>query len=142
MSETIVQAALFFLALSFVNGDLDTSQFSGAEPDRSLLVGIGVALFGSAVLVMAVPKLRNGSCRKVRGALLGHWSVARIRGKRVELFGGTSPPSFSMRSPSARRASRTASNSLAAMRGQPSLPRKSQSSEAWRPFKGGQVPAL
>ena len=88
VSETIVQAALFFVALSFVNVDLDTSRVSGAGVDRRLLVGIGVALLVSAVLVMAVPKMRNRVVPQVRGALSGLWSVARIRGKRVELFGG------------------------------------------------------
>jgi uncharacterized membrane protein YbhN (UPF0104 family) len=88
VSETIVQAALFFVALSFVNVDLDTSEFSGAGPDRRLLVGIGVALLVSAVMVMAVPKLRNRVVPQVRGALSGLWSVARVRGKRIELFGG------------------------------------------------------
>ena len=88
VAETIVQAALFFVALSFVNVDLDTSEFSGAGPDRRLLVGMGVALLVSAVMVMAVPKLRNRVVPQVRGALSGLWSVARVRGKRIELFGG------------------------------------------------------
>ena len=88
VSERLVQAALFLVALSFVNVDLETSQFSGAGPDRRLLVGIGVALLVSTVIVMAVPKLRNRVVPQVRGALSGLWSVARVRGKRVELFGG------------------------------------------------------
>ena len=88
VSERLVQAALFLVALSFVNVDLETSQFSGAGPDRRLLVGIGVALLVSTVIVMAVPKLRNRVVPQVRGALSGLWSVARVRGKRIELFGG------------------------------------------------------
>ena len=87
-SETIVQAALFFLALSFVNVDLDTSQFAGAGPDRRLLIGIGVALLVSAVVIFAVPKARNTMVPQIRTALSGLWSVARERRKRVELFGG------------------------------------------------------
>ena len=37
---------------------------------------------------MAVPKLRNRVVPQLRGALSGLWSVARVRGKRIELFGG------------------------------------------------------
>ena len=88
VSETIVQAALFLVALSFVNVDLDTSQFSGAGPDRRLLIGIGIALLVSAILVLAVPKLRNKVVPQVRDALSGLWSVTRVRRKRMELFGG------------------------------------------------------
>jgi uncharacterized membrane protein YbhN (UPF0104 family)/tRNA A-37 threonylcarbamoyl transferase component Bud32 len=88
VSETIVQAALFLVALSFVNVDLGTSQFSGAGPDRRLLLAIGVALLVSAMVVLAVPKVRNRVLPEIRGALAGLWSVARVRRKRVELFGG------------------------------------------------------
>ena len=42
----------------------------------------------STVIVMAVPKLRNRVVPQLRGALSGLWSVARVRGKRIELFGG------------------------------------------------------
>ena len=88
VSETVVQATLFLVCLSFVNVDLDTSQFSGAGPDRRLLIGIGVALLVSAVVVLAAPKVRNKVLPGVRSALSGLWSVARVRRKRVELFGG------------------------------------------------------
>ena len=87
-SETIVQAALFLVALSFVNVNLDTSQFGGAGPDRRLLIGIGVALLVSAVTVLAVPKMRKKVLPGLQSALSGLWSVARDRRKRVELFGG------------------------------------------------------
>jgi uncharacterized membrane protein YbhN (UPF0104 family)/tRNA A-37 threonylcarbamoyl transferase component Bud32 len=88
LSETIVQAALFLVALSFVNVNPDTGQFSGAGPDTRLLIGIGVALLASAIVVLAVPKVRNKVLPEIRGALAGLWSVARVRRKRVELFGG------------------------------------------------------
>jgi uncharacterized membrane protein YbhN (UPF0104 family) len=88
VSETVVQMALFFITLSFVNVQLDTGEFSDAGPDRRLLIGIGVALLVSAIVVLIVPRLRNKVVPQVRGALSNLWSVARIRRKRLELFGG------------------------------------------------------
>ena len=87
-SETIVQATLFFVALSFVNVDLDTGQFAGAGPDRRLLIAIGLALLASVAVVLAVPKMRRKIVPQIQSALSGLWSVARVRRKRVELFGG------------------------------------------------------
>jgi uncharacterized membrane protein YbhN (UPF0104 family)/tRNA A-37 threonylcarbamoyl transferase component Bud32 len=89
VSNTIVQAGLFLLTLSFVQVDLDTSQFEGAGPDTRLLLAIAVALVITVVVVLAVPKLRDKVVPGVRSALSGLWSVARVRQKRVELFGGT-----------------------------------------------------
>jgi glycosyltransferase 2 family protein len=88
VSETMVQAGLFALTIPFVNVDIDTGQFHGGGPDTRLLVGIGVALLISAVVVLAVPKLHDKVVPEVKGALSGLWSVARDRRKRVELFGG------------------------------------------------------
>jgi uncharacterized membrane protein YbhN (UPF0104 family)/tRNA A-37 threonylcarbamoyl transferase component Bud32 len=88
VSETMVQAGLFALTIPFVNVDIDTGQFHGGGPDTRLLVGIGVALLISAVVVLAVPKLHDKVVPQVKGALSGLWSVARDRRKRVELFGG------------------------------------------------------
>ncbi len=88
ISETIVQLALFLIALSFVNVDLDTSQFGDTGPDTRLLIGIGIALLVSAVVVLAVPKVRNRVVPGMKSALSGLWSVARLRRKRIELFGG------------------------------------------------------
>jgi uncharacterized membrane protein YbhN (UPF0104 family)/tRNA A-37 threonylcarbamoyl transferase component Bud32 len=87
-SETMVQAAFLLIALSFVNVALDTSQFSGTGPDARLLIGIGVALLVSAVVLLTVPKVRNKVLPEIKSALSGLWSVARVRRKRVELFGG------------------------------------------------------
>jgi glycosyltransferase 2 family protein len=87
-SETIVQVALFLIALSFVNVHLETNQFSGTGPDARLLIGIAVALLVSAVLLLTVPKVRRKVLPEIRNALAGIWSVARVRRKRVELFGG------------------------------------------------------
>jgi glycosyltransferase 2 family protein len=71
-----------------VNVDLDTSRFSGTGPDARLLIGIGVALLVSAVVLLTMPKVRNKALPEIRSALAGLWSVARVRRKRVELFGG------------------------------------------------------
>ena len=87
-SETIVQVVLLLIALAFVNVDLDTSQFSGTGPDARLLIGIAVALLVSAVLLLTMPKVRDRVLPQIRSALAGLWSVARVRRKRVELFGG------------------------------------------------------
>jgi glycosyltransferase 2 family protein len=89
VSNTIVQATLFLLVLPFVGVDIDTSQFKEAGPDRRLLIAIAVALLLSVVLVLALPKIRARVVPGVRDALLGLWSVARVRRKRTEVFGGS-----------------------------------------------------
>jgi uncharacterized membrane protein YbhN (UPF0104 family) len=88
ISETMVQAALFLLALPFVGVALDTSQFRGAGPSRRLLIGIAIALVVSGVIVLAIPKVRARVVPGVRSALSSLWGVARVRRKRLELFGG------------------------------------------------------
>jgi glycosyltransferase 2 family protein len=89
ISNTVVQGTLFLLALLFVGVDIDTSQFTGAGPDRRLLIAIAVALAVSAVLLLAVPKVRARVLPGVRDALLDLWNVARARRKRMEVFGGS-----------------------------------------------------
>jgi uncharacterized membrane protein YbhN (UPF0104 family) len=88
VSNTAIQVALFLLVLPFVGVDVDTSQFEGAGPDRRLLIAIAVALVVSAVLVLAVPGIRRRVLPGVRDSLRGLWSVARVRRKRLEVFGG------------------------------------------------------
>ena len=88
VSNTIVQATLFLLVIPFVGVDIDASQFKGAGPDRRLLIAIGVALAVSVVLLLAVPKVRARVLPGMRDALLGLWNVARVRRKRLEVFGG------------------------------------------------------
>ena len=88
-SNTIVQVALFGLALLFVGVDIDTSEFEGAGPDRRLLFAIALALIVSAAVVIAVPRVRERMLGGVRDVLRGLWSVARVRRKRLELFGGS-----------------------------------------------------
>jgi uncharacterized membrane protein YbhN (UPF0104 family) len=87
-SETIVQAGLFLATLAFVDVSLDTGGFSSAGPDRRLLIGIGIALAASAVLVLASPRMRRKVLPGIKSGLSSLWSVARVRRKRVELFGG------------------------------------------------------
>src|SRR4029450_11216111 len=88
VSNTIMQATLCVLVLPFVNVDIDTSEFSGAGPDRRLLIAIGIALAVSVVLVLAMPKVRARVLPGLRDAMNGLWSVARVRRKRMEVFGG------------------------------------------------------
>jgi glycosyltransferase 2 family protein len=87
-SETIVQAALFLIVLSFVHANLDTSQFHGAGPNSRLVGTIIAALAIGVVVVLAVPKIRARVMPPLRQALAGLWRVARNRHKRLELFGG------------------------------------------------------
>ena len=88
VSETIVQAALFLIALLVVGRGIDLSQFGDAGPDARLLAALGVALVATVAVVLAVPKLRAKVVPEVRSAFVGLWSVARVHRKRVELFGG------------------------------------------------------
>jgi len=88
-SETMVQIALFLLAIPFVRVEVDTGQFGGGGPDARLLVAIGVVLLVSAVLVWKVPNLRRKVLPPIRSALSSLWTVIRDRRKRLELFGGT-----------------------------------------------------
>jgi uncharacterized membrane protein YbhN (UPF0104 family)/tRNA A-37 threonylcarbamoyl transferase component Bud32 len=87
-SETIVQVALLLMALAVVNVDLDTSRFSGTGPDARLLLGIVAALLVSACVLLTMPKVRKKVLPDIRNAIAGVWSVARVRRKRLELFGG------------------------------------------------------
>ena len=89
ISNTVVQVALFGLTLPFVQADIDTGQFDIKGPDTRLVAAILAALLGSVIVVLIVPKLRNKVLPGIRNALAALWSVARIRRKRVELFGGT-----------------------------------------------------
>ena len=60
----------------------DSSQFHGAGPDSRLLIAIGVALVVSAVVVLAVPKVRARVVPGLKDALSGLRRVARDRHKR------------------------------------------------------------
>jgi glycosyltransferase 2 family protein len=88
VSETMVQVGLLLLTIPVVRADVDTSQFRGAGPDTRLVAAIGLAVVVSVVVVLAVPKLHAMVVPGVRSAFSSLWSVARIRRKRLELFGG------------------------------------------------------
>ena len=88
VSETMVQVALLLLTLPVVHAHVDTSQFQTAGPDTRLVAAIVLAVVVSVVVVLAVPKLHAMVVPGVRSAFSSLWSVARIRRKRLELFGG------------------------------------------------------
>jgi uncharacterized membrane protein YbhN (UPF0104 family)/tRNA A-37 threonylcarbamoyl transferase component Bud32 len=88
-SNTIVQVALLLFTLPLVKANLDTSGFHGTAPDSRLVAAILVAVVVSVIAIAAVPKLRAKVVPGVRSGFSGLWSVARVRRKRLELFGGT-----------------------------------------------------
>jgi glycosyltransferase 2 family protein len=88
VSETMVQVALLLLTAPVVRANVDTSQFQGTGPDTRLVALIAVAVVVSVVVVLAVPKLHAKIVPGVRSAFSSLWTVARIRRKRLELFGG------------------------------------------------------
>ena len=87
-SETLVQAVLLLLAITIAGRELDTSDLSGGGPDTRLLLAIAAALVVSVTVMMAVPRLRAKVLPQLKSALAGLWGVARVRRKRLELFGG------------------------------------------------------
>ena len=87
-SETLVQAALLLLAITIAGRELDTSGLRGGGPDTRLLLAIAAALVVSVTVMMAVPRLRAKVVPQLKSALAGLWAVARVRRKRLELFGG------------------------------------------------------
>jgi glycosyltransferase 2 family protein len=87
-SETMIQVALLLATLPLVGVEVDTGRFHGAGPDTRLLAAIVVAVVIAVVVVLTVPRLHAKVVPGIRAALVSLWSVARIRRKRVELFGG------------------------------------------------------
>ena len=79
---------LFLVALPFVGVEIDTSEFEGAGSDRRLLVGIAVALVVTAVMVLALPKVRakgHARCAKHPFQPLGRCAEPT---QRMAVFGG------------------------------------------------------
>jgi glycosyltransferase 2 family protein len=88
VSETIVQAALFFVSLAFVGDVVDTSQLHLSAPDGRLVAAVLTAVIVSLAILVAVPKVRAKLFPGIRDALSGLGAVARDPHKRMELFGG------------------------------------------------------
>ena len=83
-----VRVGLLLLALPLVNVRVSVTDSHGPSPDSRLLAAIGVALVITGLVMLAVPKLRARVVPAVRSALSALWDVARVRRKRLELFGG------------------------------------------------------
>lgn len=88
VARKIVQIALLVLALQFVDLHVDTTKVRGPSPDTRLLAALGLAIVITGVVMLAVPKFRARIVPAVRSALFGVRDVARIRHKRLQLFGG------------------------------------------------------
>jgi len=88
-SNTIVQFALFLIAIPFVHAQVDASQFRGAAPDTRLVLAIGLALALSIAAIFLLPKVRARVLPPIRSALAGLWAVTRDRTKRFELYAGS-----------------------------------------------------
>ena len=88
-SNTIVQFALFLIAIPFVHAQVDASQFRGAAPDTRLVLAIGLALALSIAAIFLLPKVRARVLPPIRSALAGLWAVTRDRRKRFELYAGS-----------------------------------------------------
>jgi uncharacterized membrane protein YbhN (UPF0104 family)/tRNA A-37 threonylcarbamoyl transferase component Bud32 len=89
ISNKVVQAALLLAVLPIVSVHLNTSQFHGPGPDRRLLIAIIAALVVSLGVVLAMPKVRARLVPGVRSALSSVRQVARVRRRRLEVFGGS-----------------------------------------------------
>jgi uncharacterized membrane protein YbhN (UPF0104 family)/tRNA A-37 threonylcarbamoyl transferase component Bud32 len=89
ISNKVVQILLLLVVFPLVSVNLSTSQFRAPGPERRLLIGIGVALIASLALVLALPKVRAKLWPGVRSALSSLWRVARVRRRRIDVFGGS-----------------------------------------------------
>jgi uncharacterized membrane protein YbhN (UPF0104 family)/tRNA A-37 threonylcarbamoyl transferase component Bud32 len=91
INDLAVKAArlgLLLLALPLVSVHVSTSDFHGPTPDSRLLAAIGLAVVVTGVVMLAVPRLRARFFLAARTGLSAFWDVARVRRKRLELFGG------------------------------------------------------
>jgi uncharacterized membrane protein YbhN (UPF0104 family) len=88
VSEKVVKAILVLGTLPFVGVDLDTSRFADGGPDARLVGALVIALAIGVAVMVAVPSVRAKVVPRLRVALETLTSVARMRRKRLELFGG------------------------------------------------------
>lgn len=86
VAKKVVQIGLLLLVLPLVNVRFDTTQIRG--PDSRLVAALGVAIVVTGVVILSVPKFRARIVPSVKSALSAIRDVARIRHKRLELFGG------------------------------------------------------
>jgi uncharacterized membrane protein YbhN (UPF0104 family) len=89
VAETVVEIVLILVLLAFVDVQIDTNELEIGAPSGGLLLAIGIALVVGAAVVFGVPKLRARIVPQLTTAFGSLWAVARDRGKRLELFGGT-----------------------------------------------------
>jgi glycosyltransferase 2 family protein len=87
-SEKIVKAVLVLGTLPFVRVSIDTSRFAAGGSEARLVGAIAIALVVGIAVMLAVPSLRERLVPQVRAALDAVTGVARVRRKRLELFGG------------------------------------------------------
>jgi uncharacterized membrane protein YbhN (UPF0104 family)/tRNA A-37 threonylcarbamoyl transferase component Bud32 len=88
VSEKIVKAVLVVGTLPFVRVDIDASRFAAGGSGARLAIAIAIALAVGIAVMLAVPSLRARFVPQVRAALDAVTGVARVRRKRLELFGG------------------------------------------------------
>jgi uncharacterized membrane protein YbhN (UPF0104 family) len=88
VSEKVVKALLVLGTLPLVGVAVDTSQFTDGGPDARLVGAIVIALAIGVGVMVAVPSMRAKVVPRARVALGTLTSVARMRRKRLELFGG------------------------------------------------------
>jgi uncharacterized protein (TIRG00374 family) len=85
-ASTIVQVLLVVVTLPLIH--IDTAKLGVGTPSTRLIVAVLLALTATGVIVLAVPKVRVKVVPVVQTALRNVREVARMRRKRLELFGG------------------------------------------------------
>jgi uncharacterized membrane protein YbhN (UPF0104 family) len=85
-ASTIVQVLLVVVTLPLIH--VDTAKLGVGTPSTRLIVAVLLALTATVVIVLAVPKIRVKVVPVVQTALRNVREVARMRRKRLELFGG------------------------------------------------------
>src|SRR5262245_65586097 len=88
VSETLVQIAIVFLTLPFVEIAIKTSDLKISAPSGRTIISVLVVLALVVATLFAIPKLRAKLLPPIRSALASLWLVARDPRKRLELFGG------------------------------------------------------
>jgi uncharacterized membrane protein YbhN (UPF0104 family)/tRNA A-37 threonylcarbamoyl transferase component Bud32 len=88
VSEKLVKALLVLGTLPFVRVAIDTSRFTDGGPDARVVAAVVVAVAVGVAVMVAVPSLRARVVPRIGVARDTLRRVARIRRKRLELFGG------------------------------------------------------